>query len=87
MAKEYDTFVDDISTLKEGEEITIAVRETDIYKTRVVKAIVSSSKEQLPDGEIMWMRYNRGYLRPEPWFIKINQDVPGLLGKKAIGDN
>lgn len=87
MAKEYDTFVDDISTLKEGEEIIIAVRETDIYKTRVVKAIVSSSKEQLPDGEIMWMRYNRGYLRPEPWFIKINQDVPGLLGKKAIGDN
>ena len=87
MAKEYDTFVDDISTLKEGEEIIIAVRETDIYKTRVVKAIVSSSKEQLPDGEIMWTRYNRGYLRPEPWFIKINQDVPGLLGKKAIGDN
>lgn len=87
MAKEYDTFVDDISTLKEGEEITIAVRETDIYKTRVVKAIVSSSKEKLPDGEVMWMRYNRGYLRPESWFIKINQDVPGLLGKTAIGDN
>lgn len=87
MAKEYDTFVDDISTLKEGEEITIAVRETDIYKTRVVKAIVSSSKEKLPEGEVMWMRYNRGYLRPEPWFIKINQDVPGLLGKTAIGDN
>ena len=87
MAKEYDTFVDDISTLKEGEEIIIAVRETDIYKTRVVKAIVSSSKEKLPEGEVMRMRYNRGYLRPEPWFIKINQDVPGLLGKKAIGDN
>ena len=87
MAKEYDTFVDDISTLKEGEEITIAVRETDIYKTRVVRAIVSSSKEKLPGGDILLMRYNRGYLRPDPWFIKIKKDVPGLLGKKAIGDN
>ena len=45
MAKEYDTYTDDISTIKEGEEITIAVRETDIYQTRVVKAIVSSSIE------------------------------------------
>lgn len=87
MAKEYDTFVDDVSTLKEGEEITIAVRETDIYKTRVVKAIIASTKAKLPDGNIMWMRYNRGYLRPGNWFIKIKEDVPGLLVKGAIGDN
>ena len=87
MAKEYDTFVDDIDTIKEGEEITIAVRETDIYRTRVVKAVVSSSREKLPDGDVLLMRYNRGNLRPDPWYIKINSDVPGLLGKKAIGDN
>ena len=87
MEKEYDTFADDISVLKEGEEITIAIRETDIYRTRVVKALVSSSREALPDGNILWIRYNRGYLRPEPWYIKIIEDVPGLLSKKAIGDN
>lgn len=87
MAKEYDTFVDDLGTLKEDQEITIAVRETDIYKTRVVKAVVSSSREKLPDGDVLWLRYNRGNLRPDPWYIKINSDVPGLLGKKAIGDN
>ena len=87
MAKEYDTFVDDISTIKQGEEITIAVRETDIYRTRVVKAIVSSSREALPGGDTLWLRYNRGYLRPEPWVIKIKSDVPGLLTKTAIGDN
>lgn len=87
MAKEYDAFVDDISTIKEGEEITIAIRETDIYKTRVVKAVVSSKKEELPDGDTLWLRYNRGYLRPEPWYIKIKEDVPGLLVKEARGDN
>ncbi|WP_435547457.1 hypothetical protein [Desulfobacterium sp. N47] len=87
MAKVYDTFVDDISTIKEGELITIAVRETDIYKTRVVKAVVASSKEKLPDGETLLLRYNRGYLRQGNWFIKIKEDVPGLLVKGAIGDN
>ena len=84
MAKEYDTFTDDISKIKEGVEITIAIRETDIYRTRVVKAIVSSSK--LPDADTLWLRYNLGPLRPEPWSIKILEDVPGLLIKQAIGD-
>ena len=87
MAQEYDTFVDDISTIKQGEEITIAVRETDIYRTRVVKAVVSASKEAMPDGDTLWLRYNRGYLRPDPWVITIKEDVPGLLTKTAIGDN
>ncbi len=86
MAREYDTFTDDISTIKEGVEITIAIRETDIYRTRVVKAIVSSSKKALPDWDTLWLRYNLGPLRPEPWSIKILADVPGLLIKKAIGD-
>ena len=86
MAKEYDTFTDDISKIKEGVEITIAIRETDIYRTRVVKAIVSSSKKALPNADTLWLRYNLGPLRPEPWSIKILADVPGLLIKKAIGD-
>ena len=86
MAKEYDTFTDDISKIKEGVEITIAIRETDIYRTRVVKAIVSSSKKALPGADTLWLRYNLGPLRPEPWSIKILEDVPGLLIKQAIGD-
>jgi len=32
------------------------------------------------------VRYNLGPLRPEPWSIKILADVPGLLIKKAVGD-
>ncbi len=87
MTKEYDTFADDIAVLKEGEEITIAVRETDIYRTRVVKALVSSSKEALPDGDVLWIRYNRGNRRPNPWAIKIIGDVHGMLIKERIGDN
>jgi len=86
MAREYDTYTDDVSTIKEGVEITIAIRETDIYRTRVVKAIVSSNRKALPDGDTLWVRYNLGPLRPEPWSIKILADVPGLLIKKAVGD-
>lgn len=85
MAREYDTYVDDLSILKEGEEITIAIRELDIFRTRVVKAIVSSSKEALPDGDTLWLRWNLGDLRPEPWAIKVLEEVPGLLTKEGIG--
>jgi len=85
--KEYDTFCDDLTLLKEGEEIEIAIREMDIYRTRLVKAVVYSSPDKLPDGDNLWIRYNRGNLRPSPWKIKIIKDLPGLLKKERKGDN
>lgn len=85
MAKVFDTYVDDIASLKEGEEIIIAIRETDIFRTRVVRAIVSATKNKLPGGDTLWLRWNLGDLRPEPWVIKILEDMPGLIEKKGIG--
>ena len=45
-----------------------------------VKAILSSSPEKLPGADTLWIRWQRGYLHPQPWAIKIIEDM-GTLGK------
>ena len=82
MKKEYDTFTDDLSTLKDGQESEIAVRDCETYETKVVKAIINSNPEKLPDGDTLWVRYQRGGKRPQPWAIKILEDKGTLLEKK-----
>jgi phenylphosphate carboxylase gamma subunit len=90
MPKEYDTFVDDLSTLPEGKELVLAIRDLTPgnrkYDTRVVKAVVASSPDKLPDSDVLWLRFQRGSLRPEPWRIKIIEETEGLLFKNKIYD-
>lgn len=76
MAKQYDIFVDDLNQLTEGKEILLALRNIEDFKTMAVKAIVSSSEETMPNGDILWLRYSRGRLRSKPWRIKIVQELP-----------
>ncbi len=82
MKKEYDTFVDTLSQLQEGEECELAIRDCETYEARVVKATISSSPEKLPDGDTLWVRFSRGQLSPEPWAIKITQELGSLLEKQ-----
>ncbi len=76
MAKQYDIFVDDLNQLPEGKEMLLALRSLQDFKTMAVKAIVSSSEEAMPEGDILWLRFSRGRLRPKPWRIKIVQEMP-----------
>lgn len=75
MAAEYDTFVNTLDELKQGEEIELKVRDTATFETRIVKAIISSTKSKLPDGDVLWIRFSRGLLHKEPWAIKIIADL------------
>lgn len=75
MPKEYDTFVEALADLREG-EIEITVRDLETYEAKRVKAVVSSSKEKLVDGNTLWIRYRRGMLHKEPWAIKIIEELP-----------
>jgi hypothetical protein len=84
MKKEYDTFVNTLSELQEGEG-ELAIRDCETYEARVVKAIISSSPDKLPDGDTLWIRFSRGQLSPEPWAIKIIQDLGSLLEKQMEG--
>ena len=76
MAKEYDTFVQALDDLKDGQEMELTIRDLETYEQRKVKAVVSSSKEKLPDADTLRIRFSRGVPVKEPWAIKITGELP-----------
>jgi hypothetical protein len=83
MKKEYVAWVSDPSSLPPGEEVQLTIRDLTPgkrkYEARNVKAIVSSSPEELPDGDILWLRSAIGVMLPHPRGIKITQDLGECL--------
>lgn len=79
MAKEYDTFVQVLDDLKDGQEMELTIRDLETYEAKTVKALVHSSKEKLPDGDTLWIRFSRGVPLKEPWVIKIIEERPSSL--------
>ena len=76
MKKEYDTFILNDEKLPDGKECRLAIRDLASgkhkYSTLFVKALVSSSPEQLPEGDNLWVRTELGHLyNKKPWKIKI----------------
>jgi hypothetical protein len=76
MAKEYDTFVQTLEDLKDGREMELTIRDLETYEQKKVKAVVSSSKEKLPNADTLRIRYSRGVPVDEPWAIKIIEELP-----------
>ena len=80
---EYELFIiEDLSELKEGVETVVNVRSTETVETRTVKAILSSKPAELPDSDTLWIRWQRGRKHPQPWAIKIIDDM-GSLGESV----
>jgi hypothetical protein len=80
MAKAYDTFVERLSDLEENKETELSIRDCETYETRRVKSVVASSKNELPKGDVLWVRALRGQkLTKVPWYIKITQELGGIL--------
>ncbi len=79
MKKEYDTFVCGNDQLPHGKECQILIRDLTPgkykYQSFHVKAIVSSSTEQLEGGDTLWVRTELGRLDQQPWKIKIIEEV------------
>ena len=80
MAKEYDTFVNTLDSLKEGEEIELTIRDTATYEARRVRATVSLTRQKLPDGDTLWIRFNQGVLHKQPWVLKITEELGSPIG-------
>lgn len=83
MTKEFVTFVKDFNELREGEEITLAIRDLNYgrekYDCKIVKAFVTRSSEHLTDGYTLWIRSWTGVLHPKPWAIKILAELGETL--------
>ena len=72
----YETFIlANLSELKDGQEQILEIRDAETYVPKVVKAIVSSSPQKLPGADTLRVRWRRGQLVPQPWAIKIAQDL------------
>ena len=79
MAKEYDTFVQMLDDLKDGQEMELTIRDLETYEAVRVRALVGSSKEKVPDGDTLWIRFSRGVPVKDPWAIKIIEELPSAL--------
>ena len=76
--KEYDTFTDNPQTVPATVmEVSLAIRELTpddrkkMYLTRYVKANVCGDPDKMPEGDVLWLRWQRGKLYPKPAAIKI----------------
>jgi hypothetical protein len=87
MAKEYAVFVENIEKdLPEGREVVLTIKDLTAgprkYENRVVKAIISSSPAKIPGSDVLRVRSWTGVLYPQPWAIKIVEEmgevVPGI---------
>ncbi len=72
---EYDTFIENLSELREGKETELTIRDLSNLKTIDVRGIVSSSPQKLEGGSLLWIRDLMGRLNPEPWVIKILEHI------------
>jgi hypothetical protein len=78
--REYDTFCDNPETLSEGETV-IMVRELTPenprhkYLSKLVKAVLARKQENLPEGDVLWLRWQRGRKFHKPWAIKIIEEL------------
>ena len=79
MKKEYVTFVPDIKDLVENKEFKLTIKDLAPgrakYGAHIIRAILSSDPRRLPEGDILWVRSWTGVLYPEPWAIKVVQEL------------
>ena len=83
MKKEFMTFVRDLSELVENKEISLAIRDLAPgprkYDCKIVKAILASSPDKLPDGDVLQVWSWTGVRHPEPWAIKVVAELGETL--------
>lgn len=86
MSQEYVTFVRKLSQLSEGKQ-TLFIKDLTPgprkYDTKLVRAELSKTA---PDGNTLWVRSETGYLYPQPWRIKILEELPPYVAGQPWQD-
>ncbi len=79
MKKEWVTYVRRLADLVDGEG-TLFIKDLtpgpQKYDTKLVRAELSRNAGKLDDSDILWVRSETGYTYPQPWKIKILQELP-----------
>jgi hypothetical protein len=89
MKKQYVAFVRRIADLSEGKE-TLFIKDLTPgprkYDTKLVRAELSRQSAKLPDGDVLWIRSETGYLHSEPWAIKVLEELPPYVAGQPWQD-
>lgn len=79
MKREYVTFVRKISDLGEGKQ-ALFIKDLSPgprkYDTKLVRAELARQGEGRPHDDVLWVRSETGYLHPQPWDIRILEELP-----------
>ncbi len=74
---EYLTRVKDINELPNGQEVELFIQDLTPgprkYDGEMVKAIISSFPDKIPEGDVLWLRSTLGRPCGKPWVMKITQ--------------
>ncbi|MBI4287944.1 MAG: phenylphosphate carboxylase subunit gamma [Chloroflexi bacterium] len=74
---EYDTFVKSLDELPQGKDVDLYLRDLSPgrykYIVRHVRGVVSG--RATPGGDTLWLRFHTGYRHPQPWSIKITEEL------------
>ncbi len=58
------------------DKIPFTLKDMQTMQSMQVKAIISPSEADLPDGDILWLQHERASSpEPEPWRIKIIEEI------------
>lgn len=90
MGKEWVVFVPRLEDLVEGKETLVTIRDLSPgqkkYNAKVVNAVLSRDKKSLPGADTLWVRSWIGTLYPQPWAIRIIEEVGDYIPGSPHGE-
>ena len=70
--------------LETGEPFDTYIVSRDTYERKYVRAVIKK-EGSLEGGEKLWVRTFQGQILPQPWAIKILEELPTQWSDQAIG--
>ncbi len=87
---EYECFVRRLKELQEDRQVVLTLRDLSPgrrkYQARIVRAVLSRSPDALSGWDKLWVRSAVGVKDPQPWRIKIVEELGDSLPGKPYGD-
>ena len=89
---EYVTFVQNLDILPQGKEIELTIKDltysTRKYNATRVKAVLHRERptENESDYDVLRIRSATGFLYPEPWFMKITEELDEFIPRPPYSD-
>jgi len=90
MKREFETFVRSFDELAPGRELPLILRDLTPgprkYRARHVKALLAHPSEAPDDWDLLWVRSGVGLRHPQPWAIKITEELPDAIPGRPYED-